>query len=119
MLSILVTIPRFIAHPICLTVQVPLTLSLRFFLCLYLILSTIPFLCLQSEPELERLKLRLQELKEGPKGLEGTSRRQAAQRTDAALKELLDVEEAFREDGPKLQGLYDLKQRTEYGITTR
>jgi hypothetical protein len=41
------------------------------------------------------------------------------QLADAAIEEQLEVQTAFREQGSKLQGLYDRKQRTEYDIAKR
>jgi hypothetical protein len=75
---------------------------------------------LQGEPELERLKRELEDLKHAPRGLEGTFRtaaemeRHRHQLADAAIEEQLEVQTAFREQGAKLQSLYDKKQRTEY-----
>ena len=61
---------------------------------------------------------RLQAVKSALEGSEGTSRRQSewqgAHRTDAAFKQLLEVQAALKEEERKLQGLYDLKQKTEY-----
>jgi hypothetical protein len=82
-------------------------------------------LVLQGEPELERLKRELEEIKHAPRGLEGTFRtaaemeRHRHQLADAAIEEQLEVQTAFREQGTKLQGLYDRKQRTEYEIAKR
>ena len=39
--------------------------------------------------------------------------RHRAQAADAAIEEQLEVQTAFREHGAKLQGIYELKQRTE------
>jgi len=82
-------------------------------------------LLLQGEPELDRLKRELEELKHAPRGLEGTFRsaaemeRHRHQLADAAIEEQLEVQTAFREQGAKLQSLYDKKQRTEYEINKR
>eukprot|EP00775_Hariotina_reticulata_P013475 gene13475-13601_t len=78
-----------------------------------------------GEPELDRLKRELEELKHAPRGLEGTFRtaaemeRHRHQLADAAIEEQLEVQTAFREQGAKLQSLYDKKQRTEYEINKR
>ncbi|WIA33521.1 hypothetical protein OEZ86_006646 [Tetradesmus obliquus] len=78
-----------------------------------------------GEPELERLKRELEELKHAPRGLEGTFRsaaemeRHRHQLADAAIEEQLEVQTAFREQGAKLQSLYDKKQRTEFEIAKR
>lgn len=59
-------------------------------------------LCLQGEPEFERLKRELEEVKNAPRGLEGTFRsaaemeRHRAQMADAAIEEQLEVQTAFR-----------------------
>lgn len=79
----------------------------------------------QGEPELERLKRELEEIKHAPRGLEGTFRtaaemeRHRHQLADAAIEEQLEVQTAFREQGTKLQGLYDKKQRTEYEMAKK
>jgi hypothetical protein len=79
----------------------------------------------QGEPELERLKRELEELKHQPRGLEGSYRTQAEmerhrhQLADAAIEEQLEVQTAFREQGAKLQALYERKQRTEYDMVKR
>ncbi|KIY93744.1 hypothetical protein MNEG_14218 [Monoraphidium neglectum] len=78
-----------------------------------------------GEPELERLKRELDELKHAPRGLEGSYRtaaemeRHRHQLADAAIEEQLEVQTAFREQGSKLQALYDRKQRTEYDLVKR
>ena len=57
---------------------------------------------LQGEPEFERLKRELEEVKNAPRGLEGTFRsaaemeRHRAQMADAAIEEQLEVQTAFR-----------------------
>lgn len=83
------------------------------------------FACAQGEPELERLKRELEDLKHAPRGLEGTFRtaaemeRHRHQLADAAIEEQLEVQTAFREQGAKLQSLYDKKQRTEFELAKR
>ena len=63
----------------------------------------------QGEPEFERLKMQLEEVKAQPRGLEGTFRtaaemeRHRAQLADAAIEEQLEVQTAFREHGARLQ----------------
>jgi hypothetical protein len=80
---------------------------------------------LQGEPKFERLKRELEEVKNAPRGLEGTFRstaemeRHRAQMADAAIEEQLEVQTAFREHGAKLQGIYDQRQRTEMDIARR
>ena len=64
---------------------------------------------LQGEPEFERLKMQLEDVKAQPRGLEGTFRtaaemeRHRAQLADAAIEEQLEVQTAFREHGARLQ----------------
>lgn len=41
------------------------------------------------------------------------------QLADAAIEEQLEVQTAFREQGSKLQTMYEKKQRTEYEISQR
>jgi hypothetical protein len=41
------------------------------------------------------------------------------QLADAAIEEQLEVQTAFREQGSKLQTMYEKKQRTEYEIGQR
>ena len=80
---------------------------------------------MQGEPGFERLKRELEELKNAPRGLEGTYRtaaemeRHRAQAADAAIEEQLEVQTAFREHGAKLQGIYEVKQRTETEMSRR
>lgn len=87
--------------------------------------SPSPRLTPQGEPELERLKRELDELKNAPRGLEGTFRTQAEmerhrhQMADAAIEEQLELQTAFREQQQKLQALYDRRQRAEYEIRKR
>lgn len=56
----------------------------------------------QGEPEFERLKRELEDVKNAPRGLEGTFRsaaemeRHRAQMADAAIEEQLEVQTAFR-----------------------
>lgn len=79
----------------------------------------------QGEPEFERLKRELDEVKNQPRGLEGTFRsaaemeRHRAQMADAAIEEQLEVQTAFREHGARLQGIYDKRQRTEMEIARK
>jgi len=79
----------------------------------------------QGEPEQERLKRELEELKHAPRGLEGTFRsaaemeRHRHQMADAAIEEQLTVQTAFREQSNKLQALYDRKQRSEFDMAKR
>ncbi len=64
---------------------------------------------LQGEPEFERLKRELEDVKNAPRGLEGTFRtaaemeRHRAQLADAAIEEQLEVQTQFREHGARLQ----------------
>eukprot|EP00884_Botryococcus_braunii_P009363 jgi/Botrbrau1/18428/Bobra.0072s0020.2 len=79
----------------------------------------------QGEPEFERLKRELEEMKNQPRGLEGTFRTQAemerhrAQLADQAIEEQLEVQTAFREHGNKLQKIYEGRQRTEVEMARR
>ena len=83
----------------------------------------LPFV--QGEPEFERLKRELEEVKNQPRGLEGTFRsaaemeRHRAQMADAAIEEQLEVQTAFREHGARLQGIYDKRQRTEMEVARK
>ena len=67
---------------------------------------------MQGEPEFDRLKRELEEVKNQPRGLEGTFRtaaemeRHRAQLADAAIEEQLEVQTAFREHGARLQVIY-------------
>jgi len=79
----------------------------------------------QGEPEFERLKRELEEVKNAPRGLEGTFRtaaemeRHRAQLADAAIEEQLEVQTAFREHGARLQSIYDKRQRTDVEMARR
>ncbi|KAK9841198.1 hypothetical protein WJX74_001758 [Apatococcus lobatus] len=79
----------------------------------------------QGEPEFDRLKRELEDVKNQPRGLEGTFRtaaemeRQRAQLADAAIEEQLEVQTAFREHGARLQNIYDRRQRTEIEMARR
>lgn len=79
----------------------------------------------QGEPEFERLKRELEEVKNAPRGLEGTFRtaaemeRHRAQLADAAIEEQLEVQTAFREHGARLQAIYDKRQRTDVEVARR
>ena len=79
----------------------------------------------QGEPEFERLKRELDEVKHAHRGLDGTYRsaaemeRHRAQLADAAIEEQLEVQTAFREQGARLQSIYDRKQRSEYEMAKR
>ncbi|GFH31812.1 USP domain-containing protein, partial [Haematococcus lacustris] len=79
----------------------------------------------QGEPEFERLKRELDEVKHSHRGLDGTYRSQAemdrhrAQLADAAIEEQLEVQTAFREQGALLQAIYDSKLRAEHEMVKR
>jgi hypothetical protein len=79
----------------------------------------------QGEPEFDRLKRELEEVKHAHRGLEGTYRsvsemeRHRAKMADEAIEEQLEVQTAFREQGARLQAIYDKKQRTEYDMAKR
>ena len=45
--------------------------------------------------------------------------RHRAQLADAAIEEQLEVQTAFREQGARLQSIYDRKQRSEYEMAKR
>jgi hypothetical protein len=66
---------------------------------------------LQGEPEFDRLKRELEEVKNAPRGLEGTFRsaaemeRHRAAAADAAIEEQLEVQTSFRQHGARLQVL--------------
>lgn len=83
------------------------------------------YLIAQGEPEFERLKRELEEVKNAPRGLEGTFRtaaemeRHRAQLADAAIEEQLEVQTAFREHGARLQSIYDKRQRTDVEMARR
>lgn len=63
----------------------------------------------QGEPEFDRLKRELEEVKNAPRGLEGTFRsaaemeRHRAAAADAAIEEQLEVQTSFRQHGARLQ----------------
>jgi hypothetical protein len=67
----------------------------------------------------------LDEVKNAHRGLDGTYRsaaemeRHRAQLADAAIEEQLEVQTAFREQGARLQGVYDKKQRGEFEMAKR
>ncbi|UPR04627.1 hypothetical protein HOP50_17g79710 [Chloropicon primus] len=80
----------------------------------------------QTEPEFERLKNELEELKANPRGTisganpgEGSYRNQAemerhrAQLQDAAIEEQIEVQSAFREQGVHLKMLFGKRQEFE------
>lgn len=81
----------------------------------------------QGEPELDRLKREVEVLKHAPRSLENTGtfrtaaemERHKHQMADAAIEEQLEVQTAFREQGAKLQSLYDKKQRIEFEMAKR
>lgn len=64
---------------------------------------------MQDEPEFDRLKRKLEEVKKQPLGMEGTFRTAAerewrrAEMADAAIEEQLKVQTAFREHGARMQ----------------
>ncbi len=74
---------------------------------------------MQGEPEFERLKRVMEELKNQPRPVEATYRtanemeRHRHQLTDAAIGEQIDVQSAFREQGVRLQQIYDNRRATE------
>jgi hypothetical protein len=67
----------------------------------------------------------LDEVKHAHRGLDGTYRsaaemeRHRAQLADAAIEEQLEVQTAFREQGARLQGVYDKKQKFEFEMVKR
>ena len=75
-----------------------------------------------GEPQFERLKRELEEVKSQPRGLEGTFRsaaemeRQRALAADAAIEEQIEVQTSFREMGQRLQKAYESRQLTEQHI---
>ena len=88
----------------------------------------------QTEPEFERLKNELEELKTNPRAAsvnhstnpsEGAYRNQAemerhrAQLQDAAIEEQIEVQTAFREQGVQLKMLFDKKRQVETEINHR
>lgn len=66
-------------------------------------------------------------MKHAPRSLENTGtfrtaaemERHKHQMADAAIEEQLEVQTAFREQGAKLQSLYDKKQRIEFEMAKR
>ncbi|GIL82776.1 hypothetical protein Vretimale_8343 [Volvox reticuliferus] len=70
----------------------------------------------QGEPEFERLKRELDEVKHQPRGMEGTYRSAAEMERH---RHQLDVQTAFREQGARLQATYDKKQKAEYDMAKR
>lgn len=70
----------------------------------------------QGEPEFERLKRELDEVKHTPRVLDGGHRNALEMERH---RHQLDVQTAFREQGARLQAIYDKKQKTEYDMTKR
>lgn len=83
-------------------------------------------LLLQGEPEFDRLKREVEEVKSHQRGLEGGSYRSAAELerhraalADAAIEEQIEVQTAFRETGQRLQRIYDHRRETELNMARR
>ena len=81
-----------------------------------------------GEPELDRLKRELEELKHAPRAAAGPdggfrtaaeAERHRHQLADAAIEGQLEVQTALREQGSRLQALYDRRQRAEYDLAKR
>lgn len=70
----------------------------------------------QGEPEFERLKRELDEVKHAPRGMDGAYR--SAAEMDRHRHQL-EVQTAFREQGARLQAAYDKKQNAEYAMAKR
>ncbi|GFR52505.1 hypothetical protein Agub_g15080 [Astrephomene gubernaculifera] len=70
----------------------------------------------QGEPEFERLKRELDEVKHQPRGMEGAYRSAAEMERH---RHQLEVQTAFREQGARLQATYDKKQKAEYEMAKR
>ncbi|GLC41576.1 hypothetical protein PLESTM_001216400 [Pleodorina starrii] len=70
----------------------------------------------QGEPEFERLKRELDEVKHQPRGMEGAYRSAAEMERH---RHQLEVQTAFREQGARLQATYDKKQKAEYDMAKR
>lgn len=79
----------------------------------------------QGEPEYERLKRELDDVKRAPRGLDSAYRsaaemeRHRAQLADAAIEEQLEVQTAMREAGAKLQALAEKKSRVDMEISKK
>ncbi|GAB4814795.1 hypothetical protein N2152v2_001841 [Parachlorella kessleri] len=79
----------------------------------------------QGEPEFDRLKREVEEVKNAHRGLDGTYRtaaemeRHRAQLADAAIEEQIEVQTAFREQGQRLQRIYDHRRETELAMARR
>ncbi|KXZ54862.1 hypothetical protein GPECTOR_4g934 [Gonium pectorale] len=69
----------------------------------------------QGEPEFERLKRELDEVKHQPR-MEGAYRNAAEMERH---KHQVEVQTAFREQGARLQATYDKKQKAEYDMAKR
>jgi hypothetical protein len=86
------------------------------------LLHTHPFL--PPHPALLPFNLSFQ-AKHAHRGLDGTYRtaaemeRHRAQLADAAIEEQLEVQTALREQGAKLQAIYERKQRGEFEMAKR
>jgi hypothetical protein len=85
----------------------------------------ITFFLLQGERDLERLKHKLEQLQHAPRSHDGTFRTaaeaewQRKQLAAEAADEHWEVDKALREQGAKLQSLYDTHHRTEYELAKR
>lgn len=80
-------------------------------------LKTLRTELMQGEPEFERLKREL----ESAKSLARTNDkdRQRPKVNETMLEDHLEVQSAFREQGARLQGMYDKRQRTELEMVRR
>lgn len=90
------------------------------------VLRSVKSQLLQGEPQFERLKKELEELKAAPtRSLDGTYRSSAElerarkQHSDASIEDQIQVQANFRETGLRLQKLVDKKKEIEVGLGRR
>lgn len=79
----------------------------------------------QGEPEFERLKKEMDDLKQTHRKMDGPFRtthemeRHQTQAQDAQVEEQIQVQTQFREHSAKLQSIFDKRQRVEVDITRK
>lgn len=81
-------------------------------------LKTLRTELMQGEPEFERLKRELENAKNLVRNSD-KDRQRVSKVNDSLLEEQLEAQSAFREQGARLQSIYDKRQRTELDIAKR
>ena len=81
-------------------------------------LKTIRAELMQSEPEFERLKRELENAKTLVRNSE-KERQRPSKVNESLLEDQLEVQSAFREQGTRLQSMYEKRQRTELEMNRR